>query len=80
LASETLRPRHPNAQCRRLVVNYVCSVVGRDLQGSGLRFGNVRSSSRKKAEAALAPYSAGGALSVLFILALGVYLAVAAAG
>ena len=42
------------------VVNYAYSVAGRELQGSRLRFGNVRSASRKKAEAALAPYPAGG--------------------
>jgi hypothetical protein len=48
------------------VVNYAYSVAGRDLQGNRLRFGNVRSSSRKKAEAALAPYPAGGALSVRY--------------
>ena len=33
---------------------------------SRLRFGNVRSASRKKAEAALASYPAGGAISVRY--------------
>ena len=48
------------------VVTYAYSVAGRDLQGNRLRFGNARSSSRKKAEACLAPYSAGGTLSVRY--------------
>lgn len=38
------------------VVTYGYAVGGRDLQGTRLRFGNYRSSSRKKAEAAIAPY------------------------
>ena len=48
------------------VVNYSYSVAGRELQGSRLRFGNVRSSSQKKAEAALAAYPAGGTISVRY--------------
>ena len=48
------------------VVTYAYSVAGRDLQGNRLRFGNARSSSRKKAEACLTPYPAGGALSVRY--------------
>lgn len=88
------------------VVHYSYSAAGRDLQGNRLRFGNVRSSNRKKAEEALAAYRAGAAISVrynpekpeecvlesrrpgplyaimaaggLLILALGLYLAVAA--
>jgi hypothetical protein len=48
------------------VVRYAYSVAGRDLQGSRLRFGNVRSASRKKAEAALASYPAGGTISVRY--------------
>jgi hypothetical protein len=48
------------------VVNYAYSVAGRDLQGSRLRFGNIRSTSRKKAEACLAPYPSGGTISVRY--------------
>ena len=48
------------------VVNYSYSVAGRDLQGSRLRFGNVRSSSEKKAQASIAPYPAGGTISVRY--------------
>lgn len=48
------------------VVNYAYSVAGRDLQGSRLRFGNVRSASRKKAEAALGAYPSGGTISVRY--------------
>ena len=48
------------------VLAYSYSVAGRDIQGSRLRFGNVRSSSRKKAEAALAAYPAGGTVSVRY--------------
>jgi hypothetical protein len=43
------------------VVTYGYAVGGRELQGSRLRFGNYRSASRKKAEAALAPYAEGTA-------------------
>jgi Protein of unknown function (DUF3592) len=43
------------------VVTYGYSVAGRELQGTRLRFGNYRSASRKKAEAALAPYAEGTA-------------------
>ena len=43
------------------VVVYGYSVGERELQGTRLRFGNVRSSSAKKAEAALAPYAVGSA-------------------
>jgi len=41
------------------VVTYAYSAGGRELTGRRLRFGNYRSASRKKAEAALAPYPAG---------------------
>ncbi|MEA3008681.1 MAG: hypothetical protein QOJ91_373 [Sphingomonadales bacterium] len=41
------------------VVTYAYSAGGRELTGRRLRFGNYRSSSRKKAEAALAAYPAG---------------------
>jgi hypothetical protein len=41
------------------VVTYAYSAGGRELTGRRLRFGNYRSSSRKKAEAALAAYSTG---------------------
>jgi hypothetical protein len=43
------------------IVTYGYSVGGRELQGTRLRFGNYRSSSQKKAEAALAPYAVGTA-------------------
>ncbi|MBV9929390.1 MAG: DUF3592 domain-containing protein [Alphaproteobacteria bacterium] len=43
------------------VVTYGYAVAGRELQGTRLRFGNYRSSSRRKAEAALAPYTEGTA-------------------
>ena len=43
------------------VVTYGYAVGGRELQGTRLRFGNYRSSSQKKAEAALAPYAVGSA-------------------
>jgi hypothetical protein len=43
------------------VVSYGYTVAGRELQGTRLRFGNYRSASRKKAEAALAPYAVGSA-------------------
>src|SRR5205085_5235366 len=42
------------------VVTYAYNAGGGELTGHRLRFGNYRSASRKKAEAALAPYSAGG--------------------
>lgn len=48
------------------VVTYSYSAGGRELQGRRLRFGNYRSSSRKKAEAALAPYPAGSAPAVRY--------------
>ena len=48
------------------VVRYSYSVGGRELQSSRLRFGNYRSATRKKAEAALAPYPAGGAANVRY--------------
>jgi hypothetical protein len=41
------------------VVTYGYSAGGRELTGRRLRFGNYRSSSRKKAEAALAAYAPG---------------------
>jgi len=43
----------------RPVVDYGYSVGGQEFRSSRLRFGNYRSSSRKKAEAMLTPYSAG---------------------
>jgi Protein of unknown function (DUF3592) len=43
------------------VVTYGYAVGGRELQGTRLRFGNYRSASRRKAEAALAPYAEGTA-------------------
>lgn len=48
------------------VVSYAYSVAGRQLTGSRLRFGNVRSTIRKRSEAALAPYAAGGVVSVRY--------------
>jgi hypothetical protein len=44
----------------RPAVAYSYSVGGREYRSERLRFGNYRSSSRKKAEAMLAPYSPGG--------------------
>jgi hypothetical protein len=41
------------------VVTYSYNAGGRELTGQRLRFGNYRSGSRKKAEAAVAPYPAG---------------------
>jgi hypothetical protein len=48
------------------VVTYGYWVGDRELQGTRLRFGNYRSSSPKKAEAALAPYVAGTAPTVRY--------------
>jgi len=48
------------------VVRYAYNVGGRDLESSRLRFGNYRSASRKKAEACLARYSAGGSAPVRY--------------
>ena len=41
------------------IIVYKYSVGGREYQGSRLRFGNPRSASRKKADAAIAPYPPG---------------------
>lgn len=41
------------------VVTYGYTVGDREMQGTRLRFGNYRSASQKKAEAALAPYGVG---------------------
>jgi hypothetical protein len=48
------------------VVSYAYSAAGRELQGSRIRFGNIRSTSRKNAEAALAPYPAESAVTVRY--------------
>jgi hypothetical protein len=48
------------------VVTYSYSAGGRALQGSRLRFGNPRSGSRKKAEAALVPYRVGATTPVRY--------------
>jgi hypothetical protein len=48
------------------VLGYSYSVAGRELAGTRLRFGNCRSSSRKKAEAMLAPYPVGGTAMVRY--------------
>ena len=48
------------------VVAYAYSAGGRELTGRRLRFGNYRSASRKKAEAALAPYPVGAAPAVRY--------------
>ena len=47
-------------------VTYAYSAGGRELTGRRLRFGNYRSASRRKAEAALAPYPAGAAPAVRY--------------
>ena len=48
------------------LVNYTYAVAGRELEGKRLRFGNVRSTIRKRSEAALAPYAAGAPVSVRY--------------
>ena len=48
------------------VVSYAFSVGGRQYESRRLRFGNYRSASRKKAEAALAGYCAGGTCNVRY--------------
>ena len=48
------------------VVTYAYNAGGRELTGKRLRFGNYRSGSRKKAEAALAPYPVGGSPAVRY--------------
>jgi Protein of unknown function (DUF3592) len=48
------------------VVTYAYSVGGRELTGRRLRFGNYRSSNRKKAEAALAHYPVGSEPAVRY--------------
>jgi hypothetical protein len=48
------------------VVTYAYSVAGRELTGQRLRFGNYRSSSRKKADAMIAPYAVGSSPSVRY--------------
>ena len=48
------------------VVTYSYSAQARTLTGRRLRFGNYRSASRKKAEAALAPYAPGKPLAVRY--------------
>lgn len=47
-------------------VSYSYGVGGRQYQSTRLRFGNYRRASRKKAEAMLAPYRAGGAAQVRY--------------
>jgi hypothetical protein len=48
------------------VVVYGYSAGGQQLEGRRLRFGNYRFSTRKKAEAALAPYPVGGSPMVRY--------------
>lgn len=48
------------------VVTYSYSAGGRELTGRRLRFGNYRSASRRKAEAALSPYPAGATPAVRY--------------
>lgn len=48
------------------VVTYAYSAGGRELTGRRLRFGNYRSASREKAEAALASYPAGASPTVRY--------------
>ena len=48
------------------VVTYSYSAGGRQLQGTRLRFGNPRSASRKKADAAIAPYAVGSSPAVRY--------------
>lgn len=48
------------------VVAYSYTAAGRTIEGSRIRFGNVRRGSRKKAEAVLAPYRAGAPVTVRY--------------
>ncbi|MFL6857400.1 MAG: DUF3592 domain-containing protein [Allosphingosinicella sp.] len=48
------------------VVSYAYDVGGRELTGQRLRFGNYRSSSRKKADAMIAPYAVGSSPTVRY--------------
>ncbi|HEX8535745.1 MAG TPA: DUF3592 domain-containing protein [Allosphingosinicella sp.] len=48
------------------IVVYSYSAGGRELEGRRLRFGNPRSSSRKKADAAIAPYAVGSSVPVRY--------------
>jgi hypothetical protein len=48
------------------VVTYSYAAGGRELTGRRLRFGNYRSASRKKAEAALGPYPVGASPAVRY--------------
>lgn len=48
------------------VVAYSYSVAGRSFESRRLRFGNYRRASRKKAEAMLTPYRAGGSAQVRY--------------
>jgi hypothetical protein len=48
------------------VVGYAYNVGGRELTGQRLRFGNYRSSSRKKADAMIAPYAVGSSPTVRY--------------
>ena len=48
------------------VVTYAYTAGGRELSGRRLRFGNYRFATRKKAEAALAPYPVGAAPPVRY--------------
>ena len=47
-------------------VTYAYTAGGRELTGRRLRFGNYRSGSRRKAEAALAPYPVGASPAVRY--------------
>lgn len=47
-------------------VVYAYAAGGRQLEGSRIRFGQLRFGNRKKAEAALAPYRAGGTAPVRY--------------
>lgn len=48
------------------VVTYAYTAGGRELTGRRLRFGNYRSGTRKKAQAALAPYPVGSSPAVRY--------------
>ncbi|HEY1606606.1 MAG TPA: DUF3592 domain-containing protein [Allosphingosinicella sp.] len=47
-------------------VAYSYKVAERELEGKRLRFGNVRGTSRKRAEAVLAPYAQGATIDVRY--------------
>lgn len=67
VVEEQSRDRHGHSSTwYNPTVSYAYGVAGREFQSRRLRFGNYRSASRKKAEAALAPYPAGATVAVRY--------------